>query len=91
MHIEQQANQLESTTDTLSRFDRVDQNLHQLRQGLAEVRHQGIRNGDTIDGLNDARLERVETEISTLCEGMNARFDAVDRRFDELGQRLNNN
>lgn len=79
------------TTDTQSRFDRVDRNIHQLREELAEVKQQGIQNADSIDGLQERLNQsdrKIETEIGSLCGEMLRRFEQVDARFEQVDARF---
>ncbi len=79
------------TTDTQSRFDRVDRNLQQLREDLADVKQQGIHNADSIDGLHERlnQLDRkIETEIGSLRGEMLRRFEQVDARFESIDARF---
>ena len=79
------------TTDTQSRFDRFDRNIHQLREELAEVKQQGIQNADSIDGLQERLNQsdrKIETEIGSLCGEMLRRFEQVDARFEQVDARF---
>ena len=79
------------TVDTLSRFDRVDRNLQQLREDLADVKQQGVRNADNIDGLHERlnQLDRkIESEIGSLRGEMLRRFEQVDARFEQVDARF---